>query len=185
MKSKMKLISYGLAVLVIVIICVFVYKCFFDIMNNGIFISLENSRLGGLFQTFKLLFIFVNLVGIIICVFLLVKNIRQLNKYLLGIVFFNLLYSLVTFLWVINAAKSPEILAQTIVSYMQNLSSGGSEELTNLGIQTASATVFRQIYLLNIYNAFIMAIPTLILIFLKYIVDKKIRNFSVEKMIET
>jgi hypothetical protein len=178
--SKIRFFTYGIAIVIIVILVDFVYKYFSGVINNGLVYNLEktNSMLGELFQTIKLLFVILNFVGIVLGLIILIRNYKKFNKYVLGLVLFNLFYSVIIFLWVLNSTNSPQIPAEQLMGGMTDLFSGESQDTVNPLISFAMGfalnSLLTDIYVINLYNATIMVILSLLLIFLKYKLDKKI-----------
>ncbi|MFD3258115.1 hypothetical protein ACE3MQ_05840 [Paenibacillus lentus] len=177
MKLKLKIISYVMASLILVIIGIFFFRSFFDVLNSGMEVRLPH--LGMTFQLTKISFIILNLLGFIICLILIVKNHRILNKAFIGLAMLNFLYALISFLWVAIAYQITEEPQEQLLNYVINTILGKSQEglitWDSVGI-IAPLHYIRSLYMFNLYNAFTMLVLALILIVIKQITDKKLNK---------
>jgi len=70
MRLTLRFTSYGLAYLILLIIAVYFYRSFFEVLNSGM--EVRTTHLGMPFQLFKFVFIIANLIGILLCLFLII-----------------------------------------------------------------------------------------------------------------
>jgi hypothetical protein len=177
MKLTLKITSYGLASLVLVIITYYFQRSFFEVLNSGMEVRITN--LGIPFQLFKVLFIIVNLVGSILCLFLIIKNDRKFIKVVFGLVLFDLFYSFISFFWVAIAYEINEKPNEHLLSYILKTIIGNSQEGLNswdgVGI-LAPTHIIRFLYLMNLFDTLFMVVVVLLLILLKHILDKKVKK---------
>lgn len=132
--------------------------------------------MGQPFLFLKFIFMIVNIVGIIFCVVLLITKRKKFNKTSLAIVVFDFIYFVLAYLWVFNATKIPSLPAEHLMNNMLSLFSGESEDVMNplieFTIGFASTHLLSEFYRMNMYNALVMFIPSMLIIFIKYKLDE-------------
>lgn len=173
MKPKLKIISQVMAFFILLVIGVFFIGSFFDVLKSGM--EARYPHLGTAFQLTKVLFMVVNLLGFMICLILLVKKHRVLNKAIAGLALLNFFYSLFSFLWVAIAYQRTEEPQEQLMDYVIGTILGKPQyALTwdSIGI-IAPLHYIRSLYLFNLINAFIMLVLVFILFAIKQIIDKK------------
>ncbi len=172
MKVKFKLMSYGLASLVLIIIVYYFLSSFFEVLNSGMEVRIPH--LGMLFQSYKIFYIFVNIAGIILCMYLLIKNSRKFFKAVLVLVSFDLFYSFSSFVWVAITYKLIEKPQEQLFGYALDVLLGRQVGIWDGVGMIAPIHFIRFLYLINFYNTFIMAAFAVIILYLKRTVDKKL-----------
>ncbi|KOP67284.1 hypothetical protein AMS62_20065 [Bacillus sp. FJAT-18019] len=175
MRLTLRHTSYGLAFLFLLLIAFYLHRSFFEVLNSGMEVRIP--YLGMPFQLFKFIFIIVNLIGILVCLFFIFKNHRKFNKVALRLALFDLFYSLISFLWVAIAYKITEKPQENLLKYIINTMLGKPQEGLNswdeIGIM-APTHFIRYLYLMNFLNTLIMVVVALLLIFFRHKAEKKL-----------
>ena len=174
-KSK-KYLSILLLTVILLIITLFSYRFFEEIINNSILNSFEesNGKLGVSFFISKLLFMIVSCAGFIACILLFIKKHNRANGFIIYLVLLNLFYSAASYLWIVYATRiSDESVGQTLENLTDILNPDSQSSIITFGIETTQKALVRNYYLTNTINAAITFVACCALAFIKTKIDKK------------